>query len=365
MRALRRPLRPLRRAARRVAEELRAATYRRRIRVARDGGVAVAYGREVPKPSEPAHGGTVKLQALAEVWPPARSFSVLYLVSSALPPRADRLLEVARERGGAVVWNQDGVAYVGWHGPGWEQVNERLARGLDAADHVFFQSSFCRLASDRFLGPRDGPAEVLPNPVDTRRFVVPDRRDERPTLLLGGNQYQRYRFETAVKTLELLPSEWRLLVTGRLSWDPDPARVRQEARSFLDGRRLDGRLELAGSYTQAEAPALLGRAHVLLHTKYNDPCPGVVLEALACGLPVVYSASGGTPELVGDAGVGVEAPLDWERDHPPDPHELAAAVLACSERLPELSAAARTRAERFDVRPWVERHRAVFEALVQ
>ena len=32
----------------------------------------------------------------------------------------------------------------------------------------------------------------------------------------------------------------------------------------------------------------------------NDPCPNVVLEAMACGLPVVHAASGGTVELVGD-----------------------------------------------------------------
>jgi glycosyltransferase involved in cell wall biosynthesis len=361
---MRRALRPLRRTASDLAEGRRAAAYRRRLGPAPRGQVALAYGREVPRRDEAAHGGAVKLQALAETWPPLQAFNVLYLVSSALPPRVERLLEVAGKLGAAVVWNQDGVAYAGWHGPGWERVNEPLAKGLLAAEHVFFQSEFCRVASDRFLGPRDGPAEVLPNPVDTRRFVPPKRRDERPTLLLGGNQYQRYRLETALWTLELLPEEWRLLVTGRLSWDPDPRRVRRDAQELLARPRLEGRVELAGSYSQAEAPALLGRAHLLLHTKYNDPCPGTVLEALACGLPVVYSASGGTPELVGDAGVGVEAPLDWERDHPPDPEELAAAVLSCASRLDELSVAARARAERFDLEPWLERHRVVFEGLV-
>ena len=53
---------------------------------------------------------------------------------------------------------------------------------------------------------------------------------------------------------------------------------------------------------------MLRRAHVLLHTKVNDPCPTAVIEAMACGLPVAYPASGGTVELVGDeAGIGVAA----------------------------------------------------------
>jgi glycosyltransferase involved in cell wall biosynthesis len=360
---VRRLLRPLRRAAVDARVGIAAALDRRRLAVAPRGAVAVAYGRPLPARDQPVHGGTVKLQALAERWPPADAFNVLYLVSSALPPHADRLVDAARERGARVVWNQDGVAYPGWHGPGLERVNRPLARCLHAADHVFFQSEFCRVSSDRFLGPRTGPAEVLPNPVDTRRFVPPERRDERPTLLLGGNQYQRYRLAIALDTLELLPPEWRLLVTGRLSWAPDPAVVRREADELLRRSALEGRVELAGPYTQAEAPALIGRAHLLLHTKYNDPCPGVVLEALACGLPVVHSASGGTPELVGDAGVGIEAPLDWERDHPPEPEALAAAVLECATKMEELSAAARARAERFDLRPWLERHRTVFETL--
>ena len=347
----------------------RAAARRRHEAIARGAPardrVALFYGHDrIPAADEPAHGGTVKFQHLARVFPnEPDAFNVLYLGSSNRPADSSELIRLARERGAAVVWNQDGVAYRGWHGPGWSRVNEPLAEGVHAADYVFFQSEFCRVSSDLWLEGRKGPAEVLPNPVDTETFMPAATRPDRPlTLLLGGNQYQRYRFEAALGALRLLP-EARLLVAGRLSWDPDPRAVRRELGGLL--APVEERVELLGAYSQADAPALYRRADVLLHTKYNDPCPTVVLEAMACGVPVVYSRSGGTPELVGDeAGVGVEAPLDWDRDHPPAAEELAQGVERVRERLPDYAAAARERSLRFDAKPWVERHREVFERLV-
>jgi glycosyltransferase involved in cell wall biosynthesis len=336
------------------------------------GAVAVYYGHDrLPAPGERAHGGMVKFQQLQASFPnEPRDFSVLYLGSTTLPADASALIELARRRDAAVVWNQDGVAYQGWFGPGWEAVNEPLARGLHAADHVFFQSDFCRLSSDRFLGERTGRSEVLHNPVDTRRFTPgPKPTPDQPlTLLLAGNQYQRYRLEAALAALRLVRAEHpttRLLVSGRLSWDADPRIVRREADEVLDASGVREHVELTGTYAQSDAPLLYRRADVLLHTKYNDPCPTAVLEAMACGVPVVYSASGGTPELVGGAaGIGVPAPLDWERDHPPEPAALAEATLQVLERHGDYAAAARERSLHFDLERWVERHRLVFEELV-
>jgi glycosyltransferase involved in cell wall biosynthesis len=90
-----------------------------------------------------------------------------------------------------------------------------------------------------------------------------------------------------------------------------------------------------------------------------------VIEAMACGLPVVYPLSGGTVELVGnEAGIGVPHPNDWERDQPPAPEALAAAVIEALADRPLYSTAARQRAvERFALEPWLDRHAELFTEL--
>jgi glycosyltransferase involved in cell wall biosynthesis len=331
-------------------------------------GLAVSYGAErMPQDGDVVHGGAVKFQLLDRELPNApRDFNVLYLGSSSVPIDSRALVLLARRRSAVFAWNQNGVAYPGWYGQGWQLVNALRARLFHEADYVFFQSAFCKVGADRFYGERRGPWEVLHNPVDTELFRPAGSRPRRPlTLLLGGSQYQRYRLFAALETLVRVRRERpdaRLIVAGELSFAPDG---RAQAAAEIERLGLVDAVELVGPYARRDAPELMRRADLLLHTKYNDPCPSVVLEALASGLPVVHSASGGLPELVsGDSGIGIPAPLDWERDHPPAPEALAAAVLDVAERLDVRSEAARERSLRFDVRAWVERHRTVFGELL-
>lgn len=321
--------------------------------------VRVFYGHDVvPAPGAAVAGGTGKFQRLARRFPnDPTGFSLLYLGSTWLPRDAGPLLGYARRRRIPVVVNQSGVAYPGWAGAETERVNDRFRRALLAADHVLYQSEFCKRSADEWLGEPGRTWEVLYNAVDVGHFTPAGAAaDGEPVLLLGGDQTQAYRLELALRTLALLP-EARLIVTGRLVFDPEPL-VRELG--------LSGRVELAGRYTQAEAPALYRRAQLLLHTKVLDPCPSLVVEAMACGLPVVYAASGGTVELVGDeAGIGVPHPESWERDQPPAPEALAEAVAAVLGERDRFAAAARRRAvERFALEPWLDRHADLFTQLV-
>jgi glycosyltransferase involved in cell wall biosynthesis len=327
-------------------------------------GVAVFYGhRSIPAPGDPVAGGLGKFQRLQPVFPNRpRDFNLLYLSSSTLPADWRTVLRLAGRREARVVVNQDGVAYRGWAGERTDDLNDQLREVLGAADHVLYQSEFCKRTADLFLGEPARGWEVLPNAVDTTVFTpcdVPPAGG--PVLLLAGDQTESYRVESALRTLALVVRDEpgaRLLVTGSLVGDG--------GRRVIDELGLEERVELTGRYAQRDAPALYRRAHLLLHTKVNDPCPNVVLEALACGLPVVHAASGGVPELVGpDAGIAVAHEESWERDVPPASDDLAAAVGAVLAGLGQYRAAAQARAtERFDLRPWLDRHRELFESLV-
>ncbi len=330
--------------------------------------VRVSYGREhLPSLTDFAHGGIVKVQRMQQRWPnESRGFNVLYMVSSAMPPGARLWAGLARRRGARLVWNQNGVSYPATE-PGWRVSNATMAPLLRSADHVFYQSAFCKLAADRFVGSPAGTWEVLHNSVDTRVFV-PASVSLPPTplrLMLGGNQSERYRLDAALATVGVLRrrgTDVRLIVTGNLRWRSNPADAMKDALESVAQEGVSSLVEFLGAYSQSEAPTIFHRAHILLHTKYNDPCPGVVIEALSAGLPVVYSASGGVPELVGDdAGYGVPVEQTFDRMIPPDPEALADGVQKVAADLPKYAAQARRRAvEQFDIEPWLARHAEVF-----
>jgi glycosyltransferase involved in cell wall biosynthesis len=326
-------------------------------------GLRVFYGHDrVPGPGEPVAGGSAKFQRLASRFPnDPTGFTVLYLGSTWLPRDLGPLLGLARRRSVPVVVNMDGVAYPGWAGEQTEELNEPYRRALRAATHVLYQSEFSKSSADEFLGAPPGSWEILHNAVDVNHFTpAAEPPPNGPVLLLGGDQTQAYRLELGLRTFaRVLESEpfARLVVTGRLVSPAEP---------LIDELDLRGRVDVVGRYSQRDAPDVMRRTHLLLHTKVQDPCPSVVIEAMSCGLPVVYPASGGTVELVGEeAGIGVQHLTGWERDEPPAPEELAAAVLKVLDDRPRYSAAARSRAvDNFDLAPWLERHGELFNDLL-
>ena len=343
---------------------------RQRVGLRRSGQakLLVAYAHagfpdEVPGHGQIVGGGAVKYSLLNRIFPHGGlSADVLYAVSSSHFPYMVELIDTAHQLGMAIVWNQNGAYFPSAYGLKIaKQGNAEMACCLHAADVVLYQSEFARLASDYFLGECRSRSEVLYNAVDTQRFAPQDNKLDRELILLSaGSHNDAYRLPLAIETLARVRRSWpdsRLIIAGRSS----KARMR-EVQKLVYAKRLEDSVEFVGGYSQQEAARLFGRCHVLLHTQYNDVCPSVVLEAMACGLPIVCSKSGGTPELVGeDAGVCVPAVLDWDTARPPSADALVDAVLTVAQTWPDFREAARERAvSMFDLRQWLARHEIIF-----
>lgn len=368
------PLLPIIRSTRTFPERLKA--ERQAAQLEAVYGISVCYltSQFPQRPAlrnEFARGGEVKLTFLAESFPHAYpEASLLYTVSSIPHPGQVNIVRKAKQNGLKVVLNQNGVAYQAWHGPGWEEPNRKMRAVHELADFIVYQSEFCRSGALKFLGASKAPSAIIYNPVDIDLYQPGKNLTSRhgPVLLLGGNQYERYRFETALQVLKQvlarLPGA-RLMVTGKL-WGENQQLSMELAQRTIRDLGVEGRVQFLGAYSQEAAPQIFQNADILLHTKYNDPSPNLISEALASGLPVVYSASGGVPELVGaEAGIGLPVEQSWEKISLPDPEKMAEAVVTIWEDHPHYAEAARQSAvERFALEKFIRAHRELFMKLL-
>jgi glycosyltransferase involved in cell wall biosynthesis len=121
----------------------------------------------------------------------------------------------------------------------------------------------------------------------------------------------------------------------------EPDDHERELRRLIAARSLGDVVTLAGPMTQSELRREYGRASVLclpcrvMSNGDRDGIPNVLVEAMACGLPVVTTAVSGIPELVADEENGLLVPPDdatavaaaLRRLH--DDPELARRLAAC------------------------------------
>lgn len=317
-----------------------------------------------------AGGPLVKVKRLREYFPEVRwGFNLVYLLSNT-PYLPGMALDILKRRGIPMVHNQNGVFYKAWYAGDWAAQNQRMARSYQAADWVFYQSEFCKRAAERFLGTRTGGGEILYNAVDTDRFrpqaeATQKARGDYCFLLTGKiDKHLYYRLESTIAGLRIARDcglDGRLKVAG---WIETETRTRAEA--LARGLGLADRVEFTGAYTQEQAPEIYRGADAYVMTKHNDPCPNTVLEALASGLPILYSDSGGVPELAGtEAGVALPCPEDWETTRAPTSEAIGDGMLKIAAGHDAFAHAARRRAvERFDIGHWIDRHRSVFQQLV-
>jgi UDP-glucose:(heptosyl)LPS alpha-1,3-glucosyltransferase len=185
---------------------------------------------------------------------------------------------------------------------------------------IIVNSEMVRRHFQEYYGTQPSELRVLYSAIDPSRFAAPDRprrrmewrehwgiRHHETVGLFAAMNYRLKGLEPLLHAMRRLPagSAFRLIVAGNRRTQ----RYERLARRLGLGDRVDflgPRRDMMNCYFAAD---------FLIHPTFYDPCSLVVLEALACGLPVITSRYNGASELLQPPrdGYVVEDPHDHAR----------------------------------------------------
>ena len=162
-------------------------------------------------------------------------------------------------------------------------------------------------AIDRVARPGGGHIFELPPGLDIDVFQPhPDLYDGRPSVLFLANLNRRKGIFTLLEAFVLVREripEARLTIAG------GGAEYAIVSKRIAD-MGLTNSVEMVGEVPRASVPALMAKHSVYCLPSYGEPFATSVLEAMACGRPVVITNAGGLPSVVSEAGGRLATPRD-------------------------------------------------------
>ena len=155
-------------------------------------------------------------------------------------------------------------------------------------DYTIFQSEFCRTSFVEHSGIAPASDRVILNGVDPDVFFPNlglDAVDGTVRLVAASWSSNPLKGFATLADVSRLPGV-ELTFVGNWCSDVDSANVR-----------------LAGVKRSRELAEVMRSSHAMIHAGWNESCSNAIVEAMACGLPVIYRDSGGNRELAGKYGV--------------------------------------------------------------
>jgi len=143
-------------------------------------------------------------------------------------------------------------------------------------------------------------SERIVNTVDLARFSFRQRQQVAPVLLSNRNLERHYNVECALRAFALVLEQYpnaRLLVAGDGS-------QRNKLRELADTLPLSS-VDFLGAIEPQQMPALYDRADIFVNASDVDNQPLSIIEAFACGLPVVTTDAGGIPYMIAEGQTGL------------------------------------------------------------
>jgi starch synthase len=195
-----------------------------------------------------------------------------------------------------------------------------------------------------------------------------------PTLVFVGRITRQKGLPYLLEAVRSLPKNIQVVLCAGA---PDTPEIMHEVQSAVASLQQDrgGVVWIPDHLPRHELAAILTAATAFVCPSIYEPLGIVNLEAMACGIPVVGTATGGIPEVVADGETGWLVPIDQMQDGtgtPLDPAkyvtDLSAAMslaVADPERARAMGAAARERARtHFDWAAIASQTRSIYDEVI-
>lgn len=228
----------------------------------------------------------------------------------------------------------------------------------DFAEEVIYQSRYVEDMWHREFGPVRARPHLIYNGVDLEQFT-PEGVHHRPSdhirmLVVEGRL--RGGHEIGLENAVFLAEELGKLTTQRIELMILAEVDEREKKRWDDYEHVW--INWGGVVAREKIPELDRSAHVYFSAEVNAPCPNSVIEAMACGLPIVSFSTGSLPELVqGDAGILVPYGQAYEKLGRPNIELLASAAAQVISDQTRYRVGARNNAvEHFDIKNVVDRY---------
>ena len=208
--------------------------------------------------------------------------------------------------------------------------------------------------------PQDQEADAAAAATLKRLGIDPDR----PTIVFVGRITRQKGLPHLLRACEQLPADVQVILCAGA---PDTPEIKAEVEDLVARLRekRTGVVWIEEMLPRPELIAVLAASDVFVCPSVYEPLGIVNLEAMAVGLPVVGSATGGIPDVIVDGETGLLVPIEQVQDGTGTPIDPARFEADLAERLTTLvtdTEAARTMGQA--ARRRVEEHFA-WEAIAQ
>lgn len=212
---------------------------------------------------------------------------------------------------------------------GGKRVSELVLRWvLKRCDYITtISNDLLKKITDQF--GIDKKITVVPNGISLESFFPADRSearktlrlsDEIPIILYAGRITESKGVHSLVAAMPMVLKECKGAVFVFLG----DGNLVEEIAKFCGRMGIEQNVLLLGSKPHGEIPIWLNAADLLVLPSLSEGRPNIVLEAMACGIPVVATRVGGIPELIREGENGFLVP-------PNDPKALGKAILTVLE----------------------------------